>query len=109
MGGRNGWIDNAWAVVASRLVEQGVVVTISAGNDGSDGPFAASNGASGEYVVAVASVEATTVPLPSFKGTFSLGSSTNASQVAYNTNDPWSDEKIVRGIVPLWLGYHNSR
>lgn len=42
---------NAWAVLASRMVDQGVVVVIAAGNAGEDGPFSASNGASGEHVV----------------------------------------------------------
>ncbi|KAK0451333.1 peptidase S8/S53 domain-containing protein [Desarmillaria tabescens] len=46
-----------WPVVASRLVDKGVFVSIAAGNSGSAGPFYASNGAAGENVVAVASVE----------------------------------------------------
>lgn len=33
------------------MVDQGVVVVIAAGNAGEDGPFSASNGASGEHVV----------------------------------------------------------
>lgn len=33
------------------MVDQGVVVVIAAGNSGEDGPFEASNGASGEHVV----------------------------------------------------------
>lgn len=33
------------------MVDQGVVVVVAAGNSGEDGPFEASNGASGEHVV----------------------------------------------------------
>lgn len=36
------------------MVDQGVVVVVAAGNSGEDGPFEASNGASGEHVVSTA-------------------------------------------------------
>ncbi|KAK0451334.1 peptidase S8/S53 domain-containing protein [Desarmillaria tabescens] len=49
--------DEFWPVVASRLVDKGVFVSIAAENSGSAGPFYASNGAARENVVAVASVE----------------------------------------------------
>lgn len=39
------------------MVENGVVCTISAGNDGFRGPFYGSSGSSGKYVTAVASVD----------------------------------------------------
>ncbi|KAL0931115.1 serine endopeptidase [Colletotrichum truncatum] len=51
------WSNSAWAMVASRLVEQGVVCTIATGNDGRVGPFYSSSGSSGKYVTAVASVD----------------------------------------------------
>lgn len=35
------------------MVDQGVVVVVAAGNAGEDGPFEASNGASGKHVVSV--------------------------------------------------------
>ncbi|KAI6348040.1 hypothetical protein MCOR25_010862 [Pyricularia grisea] len=57
IGGRGGFSENAWAVVANRIAEQGVVVTIGAGNSGEGGPYYASSGSSGEYVLAVASAE----------------------------------------------------
>ncbi|KZW01273.1 subtilisin-like protein [Exidia glandulosa HHB12029] len=57
IGGTNGFPDNAWAVVASRLVEQGVFVSISAGNSGEIGPFYPSSGSSGTNVLAIASVQ----------------------------------------------------
>ncbi|EON97319.1 putative minor extracellular protease vpr protein [Phaeoacremonium minimum UCRPA7] len=45
IGGPSGWSHNAWATVADRLVDAGVVVTISAGNNGDLGPFFASSAA----------------------------------------------------------------
>ncbi|KAF9874285.1 subtilase [Colletotrichum karsti] len=57
VGGRGGFAENAWAVVASRIAAEGVVVTISAGNSGNGGAYYASSGSSGENVIAVASAE----------------------------------------------------
>lgn len=70
IGGSGGWAENAWGEVASRLVDQGVVVTISAGNSGSDGPFFGTNGAYGTNVVAVASIASEKLPATPFAVTF---------------------------------------
>ncbi|KAL3293576.1 subtilase [Colletotrichum asianum] len=70
IGGTNGWSNNAWAEVASRLVDEGVVVTISAGNSGSAGPFYGSSGSSGKNVVAVASIDTEVFPAIPFEATF---------------------------------------
>ncbi|KAK1987048.1 subtilase [Colletotrichum cereale] len=61
IGGSRGWAEEAWAVVASRLVEEGVIVTISAANSGSQGAFYSSSGSSGKNVLAIASADAPTV------------------------------------------------
>ncbi|KAL0933866.1 subtilase [Colletotrichum truncatum] len=70
IGGANGWSNNAWAEVASRLVDEGVVVTISAGNSGAIGPFYGSSGSSGKNVVAVASIDTEVFPSIPFEATF---------------------------------------
>ncbi|KAF6833225.1 Subtilisin NAT [Colletotrichum musicola] len=57
IGGRGGFANNAWAVVASRIAAEGVVVTIGAGNSGNGGAYYASTGSSGENVLSVASAE----------------------------------------------------
>ncbi|KAK1511272.1 subtilase [Colletotrichum costaricense] len=57
IGGRGGFASNAWAVVASRIAAEGVVVTIGAGNSGNGGAYYASTGSSGEHVLSVASAE----------------------------------------------------
>jgi len=56
IGNFNGWSQNAWAVVADRLVDEGIFISISAGNEGSAGPFFGSTGSSGKNVLAVASI-----------------------------------------------------
>ncbi|XXH05376.1 hypothetical protein Hte_011802 [Hypoxylon texense] len=103
VGGPGGWEDNAWATVASRLVEQGVVVTIAAGNSGYDGPFFASNGAAGKYVLGVASVEASTLVAPPFLATFNLHGQSNTTKVAYMPGWDVAFPAKISGwpIVPL--------
>ncbi|KAH8586559.1 putative minor extracellular protease vpr [Bisporella sp. PMI_857] len=106
IGGLNGWTDNAWAVVASRLVDQGVVVTISAGNDGQAGPYAASSGSSGEHVLAIASVEADVIASASFLGTFNLDEHSNTTYIAYRSTQEssWSSSEVKDWpIFPLGL------
>ncbi|PHH59124.1 hypothetical protein CDD81_3718 [Ophiocordyceps australis] len=58
--GLNGFSDGPWAHVASRLVEKGLVVVISAGNDGTYGPFFAGGGSNGPGVLSVASISVDT-------------------------------------------------
>ncbi|KAH7349710.1 serine endopeptidase [Plectosphaerella cucumerina] len=65
-----GWAENAWAVVADRLVDEGVIVTISAGNNGEDGLFRGGSGALGRNVLGVASTDTEVYPLAAFDVTF---------------------------------------
>ncbi|KAI1339661.1 peptidase S8/S53 domain-containing protein [Xylariaceae sp. FL0016] len=83
VGNPGGWSTDAWAEVASRIVEQGVVVTISAGNSGADGAFFAASGSSGVSVLAVASVEAEKFPASPFNATFVLDGASNTTTVGY--------------------------
>ncbi|KAF1966774.1 putative minor extracellular protease vpr [Bimuria novae-zelandiae CBS 107.79] len=83
LGEKSGFTSNALAVVASRMVEQGVFVCIAIGNDGQDGPFMSSNGASGVNVLTVASSEPGTYPAQAFSATFTLNGTANETEVAY--------------------------
>ncbi|OJD34120.1 serine endopeptidase [Diplodia corticola] len=83
IGSASGFEDGAWAEVASRLVNKGVVVTIAAGNSGFAGPFFASSGSSGKDVLAVASVQADTFPAQAFFATFRTNSSSNTTTAGY--------------------------
>ncbi|KZV90418.1 subtilisin-like protein [Exidia glandulosa HHB12029] len=66
-GSIDGWSNSLLSVVASRVAEQGVVITASAGNDGEAGPLYMSTPAAGENVIAVGSVENTVRTVQSFK------------------------------------------
>ncbi|KAK4180699.1 subtilisin-like serine protease [Triangularia setosa] len=83
IGGTSVWSDSAWSTVASRLVDKGVVVTISAGSSGTEGPFYANSGASGDNVIAVASTDSSAWPTPPFKAIFSHNGTSNTSYMAY--------------------------
>lgn len=83
IGGAGGWASDAWAVVASRIADQGVIVTIAAGNDGEEGPYYASDGSSGDKVLAVASVEAIETAEVAFLANFTLNNQTSSSVIGY--------------------------
>ena len=72
--------------MASRIVEKGVVVTISAGNSGETGPFFGSSGSSGEHVLAVASMEPNKQAAEPLKiKTTSPDGTSNTTTIAYMT------------------------
>lgn len=60
------WPEYPSAKVASRLVKQGMVVTVSAGNSGTNGQWATGAPSLGENVIATASVDNTRIDLSSF-------------------------------------------
>ncbi|KAK3356764.1 subtilisin-like serine protease [Lasiosphaeria hispida] len=103
IGGTSGWSEGAWATVASRLVDRGVVVTISAGNSGVDGPFFASSGSSGKNVIAVASTDASVTAAPPFKATFTLDGTSNTTNLAYFPDNNWGlwDLPTDLPIIPI--------
>ncbi|CAN8105194.1 unnamed protein product [Discula destructiva] len=83
IGGAGGWASDAWAVVASRIADQGVIVTIAAGNDGQEGPYYASDGSSGDNVLAVASIEAIQTAEAAFLANFTLHNETSSAIIGY--------------------------
>ncbi|KAL0944808.1 serine endopeptidase [Colletotrichum truncatum] len=102
IGGPSGWSTGAWAEVASRLVEEGVVVTIANGNSGAAGPFFASSGSSGENVLAVASVETETFPASPFELTSTLDGKTEIVKAGYLPSTYYFSSEVTDWpIVPL--------
>ncbi|KAH7310733.1 subtilase [Stachybotrys elegans] len=83
IGSNGGWEDNAWAFVASRIAEEGIVVTIAAGNSGSIGSVYGSSGSSGKYVIGVASVEGESAANPSIRVNFNHRCVTNTTLIGY--------------------------
>ncbi|TDZ25539.1 Minor extracellular protease vpr [Colletotrichum orbiculare MAFF 240422] len=104
VGSTGGWSNNAWALVADRIVQQGVVVTIAAGNSGDVGPFFASSGAAGRHVLAVGSADASIVSARQFAATFALDGVSNRSVLGYRPAEEQFPADIVGWpIVPVTL------
>ena len=80
-GGASGWSDAALPVVVSRIVEAGVIMTLSAGNTGSDGPFSGIDSGSSPEALTIASVEAPMVPATPFRVTYTLDGVSNSTIV----------------------------
>lgn len=79
-------------------------MTISAGNDGQAGAFAASSGSSGEYVLAIASVDGDIMPTSSFNATFDLDGDSNTTKVPYRAVADWFPSEVKDWeIYPLTL------
>ncbi|KAF6811570.1 serine endopeptidase (subtilase), partial [Colletotrichum musicola] len=104
VGSTGGWSNNAWALVADRIVQQGVVVTIAAGNSGDVGPFFASSGAAGRDVLAIASADAAIVSARPFEGTFTLDGVSNRTILGYRpAEEAFPAEVAGWPVVPVTL------
>ncbi|KAI5919318.1 peptidase S8/S53 domain-containing protein [Camillea tinctor] len=99
-GAYSGWAEDAWGLVASRIVEAGVPVAISEGNDGGNGLFFPSTPATGHAVTGVGAISNTLYPVLATPGSFSVGgdSATN-HEFVYLSSTP-----AFQGAVqlPLW-------
>lgn len=103
-GGRGGWAHSVWAVVASRIAAEGVVMTIGVGNYGTGGPYYASSGSSGENLPSVASAQVSKDELGETKqpSYFSSWGGLYDLQVKPDITVPGTD------IFSAWLGDSNS-
>ncbi len=97
-------MNNAWAVVASRMVDQGVIVVIAAGNSGQDGPWLASNGAAGRHVLTVGSADPAAFPVQNFTIVYNEGGESNSTLVNYVPGSSAFPDTIADWpLVPLTL------
>jgi len=58
----DGWPEQSMTIIATRLVDQGIFVSIAAGNEGQAGLFDASAPASGRNILAVAEIDNIVIP-----------------------------------------------
>ncbi|KAI1498894.1 subtilase [Biscogniauxia marginata] len=102
IGSPGGWATDAWAEVASRIVDEGIVVTIAAGNSGADGPFFGSTGSSGTNVLSVAAIDADTIAASPFEATFTLDGVSNTTAIGYLPSTYYFPAEVVNWpIRPL--------
>ncbi|KAJ0161405.1 Minor extracellular protease vpr, partial [Colletotrichum tanaceti] len=95
VGEGSGFTKNALAVVASRIVDKGVVVVFAAGNAGEDGPFQMSSGASGESVLTVAASDPGVFPAQAFTADFNRNGTSNKTRVAYVPGSGFFPDTVV--------------
>lgn len=80
------------------------MVTISAGNDGQAGPFAASSGSSGAHVLAISSIDGDVIAASSFNATFINGGDKETANVPYMPAAEWYPSDVDGWpIVPVGL------
>ena len=104
IGGPSGWSEDPWAVAVSRIVEQGVPCTVSAGNEGTDGLFFSSTSADGKKVTAVASVDNIMAPTLLANASFTVNGST-PDYFGFTAGVPANWTGIT---LPLWSGNYNT-
>ncbi|KAK7974455.1 hypothetical protein PG989_016303 [Apiospora arundinis] len=82
-----GWDDAAWPVIVSRVIEAGVIVTVSAGNTGDNGAFSGIGAGSAPGSLAVASVQAAVAPAAPFKLTYTADGESTTTLSGYVGDD----------------------
>ncbi|KAH8674310.1 peptidase S8/S53 domain-containing protein [Xylariales sp. PMI_506] len=103
IGGSSGWSEEPWAVVVSRIVDQGVPCTVSAGNSGDYGLFYASTAADGKKVTAIASFDNIVTPALLTISNYTIDGGA-AQEFGYALGEPgaWSGVNL-----PLWTASYN--
>lgn len=123
-------------MVANRIVERGVFVSIAAGNDGEKGPFYSGVGSNGQHVVSVAAINASGDPMladsdsqhrpiaayfTSWGPTNELVLKPDIGAPGYNILSTYLDQGFetdsgssmaapyIAGIAALYIGHHGGR
>lgn len=104
IGGPSGWSEDPWSVAVSRIVENGVPCTISAGNSGDEGLFYASTAANGKGVTAIASIDNSVTPALLTVASYTIQNGSEES-FGYTPGQPsaWGGVKL-----PLWSVNFNT-
>ncbi|KAL8294686.1 hypothetical protein RB597_007713 [Gaeumannomyces tritici] len=104
VGSVGGWAETAWGEVSRRIVDEGIVVVIAAGNDGNLGPWQMSSGASSPDVVSVASIDSTMARGRPWAATFNLDGHSNRTVLGYRADFRLFPSTVVGvPIVPITL------
>ncbi|KAF5520998.1 Minor extracellular protease vpr [Colletotrichum aenigma] len=103
-GDASGWAEDAWGLVASRIVDAGVPVVISEGNDGGTGMFYASTPATGRGVAGIGAVTNALFPTLLNAGTFTVDSNSTGSSKTEFGYLPGVPELTGDLSLQLWTG-----
>lgn len=106
IGGASGWSEEPWAVAVSRIVQNGVPCTVSAGNDGTQGLFYSSTAANGKRVTSVASIDNLLSPSLLTNATYVVQAGAGSSQsFGYTPGSPAAWANIS---LPLFATSFNT-
>ncbi|KAI8239397.1 Minor extracellular protease vpr [Colletotrichum sp. SAR 10_96] len=103
-GDASGWAEDAWGLVASRIVDAGVPVVISEGNDGGTGMFYASTPATGRGVAGIGAATNALFPTLLNAGTFTVDSNSTGSSKTEFGYLPGVPELTGDLSLQLWTG-----
>lgn len=92
-----GWSTDPWGIAASRIVDNGVPVIVSAGNSGREGIFNHASPATGIGVASIGSVDNEVMPLLQTKGSFTFTNSTE--EFGFLSGSTAFSENLT---LPLW-------
>lgn len=104
IGGPSGWSEDPWSVAVSRIVENGVPCTISAGNSGDEGLFYASTAANGKGVTAIASIDNLVTPALLTVASYAVQNGSEES-FGYTPGQPSAWGGVT---LPLWSVNFNT-
>lgn len=104
-GDLNGWSDDAWGLVSSRIAAAGVPVVIAAGNDGGSGLFQASTPAGARGVTGVGAVQNAVFPVFVTSGSYVLGGTNETSSYGFLAGTPAFPKEMK---LSLWAAMGND-
>ncbi|UQC76278.1 subtilisin Carlsberg [Colletotrichum lupini] len=107
-GDPSGWAEDAWGVLAARIVDAGVPVVISEGNDGGSGLFYASTPATGRGVAGSGAVTNSKFPTILNEGTFSVDSNSTSGAKSDFAYLPGVPELVGDLSLQLWSPGENN-
>ncbi|KAH8901289.1 subtilisin-like serine protease [Thozetella sp. PMI_491] len=99
LGGGAGWPDDGLAELSARYMAAGVVVTVAAMNSGDDGPISISDTSAGKDVIAVASMDAPVVILPSGTVSSTIDGQTSSFGFSYFVAN---SQPAPLAIIAVW-------
>ena len=105
----SGWAQDAQAVVISRIVDSGIPVVVSEGNDGGVGMFYASTPATGYSITGTGAVS--NIKFPTFlqRGYYTAGSNSTNSSATDNFGFLMGvPEYTVNTTLPLWSAVESN-
>ncbi|KAH8883531.1 putative minor extracellular protease vpr [Thozetella sp. PMI_491] len=101
----SGYANDALSTVASRLVDEGVLVAIGVGESSNYGPYYSYTGTSGKKVLAVTSVQADVTPQSAFPAALHLNGASSNVRIGFNSwgSIPMPSTLVDFPIVPLTM------